>query len=351
MKKNRVPFIIIALVLFYFLVVVLMVVSERGSSGSNIKTLGDSFWCSITTLTTVGYGDKFPVTFFGRVLSMFFIIGSIGLIAFFVGSITDFIRKDKEMKKMGHKGTDFSKHIVILGWDDFGRAVVEQLIAANRKVAIITDQLEQIDLIYSYFEKDQCFVYYGEWQNLKSMEGVNAKKAQSIFVNIPDDSQRLIAVLNLKNDLPNASFVVTLDNTALRDTYYSAGVTYVLSRDELASKLLASCIFEPDVAQMTQNLLSAATADDDYDIQQYKILPENKLAGQTYGEAFTTLNKECRMVLLGMATAVESASQRKVSVIPDDDTIINVGDFLIGVLGGGTLKDTQKFFGINDGCF
>jgi len=83
----------------------------------------------------------------------------------------------------------------------------------------------------------------------KSLEGVNETQASSVFVNTPDDSQKLIAVLNLKQELPSASFIVTMDNASLKQTYYSAGVTHVLSRDEIASKLLASCIFEPDDAR------------------------------------------------------------------------------------------------------
>lgn len=333
----------------YLLIVFLMYFFERNISSSNIQSFGDSFWCSITTLTTVGYGDKFPVTFFGRILSLFFIVGSVGLISFFVGSVSEFIREYKEMQKKGRNGTDFSNHVIVIGWDDFARSVVEQLIAAKRKVAVVTNQSEQIDLIYDYFEKEDCFVYCGDWQNSKSMQGVQVAEAHSIFVNIPDDSQRLIAVLNLKREWPNAAFIVTLDNASLKNTYYSAGVTYVLSKDEIASKLLASCIFEPDVAQMTQDLLSAATCEDDYDIQQYRILPQNQLVGKTYGEAVSCLNDQCRMVLLGMSKTNKNASDRKLLMLPDNNTLIDVGDFLIGVIGGGTLERAQNFFGIDDG--
>jgi voltage-gated potassium channel len=35
---------------------------ERHAAGSNIHTLGESVWWAITTVTTVGYGNFFPVT-------------------------------------------------------------------------------------------------------------------------------------------------------------------------------------------------------------------------------------------------------------------------------------------------
>ena len=44
---------------------------ERHAPGSNIHSLGESLWWSFVTVTTVGYGDFFPVTTAGRVTACF----------------------------------------------------------------------------------------------------------------------------------------------------------------------------------------------------------------------------------------------------------------------------------------
>ena len=51
---------------------------ERHAPHSNIRTLGESLWWSAVTVTTVGYGDFFPVTTAGRVTACF--IMGIGLL-------------------------------------------------------------------------------------------------------------------------------------------------------------------------------------------------------------------------------------------------------------------------------
>ena len=54
--------------------------SERSSPDANITSFGDALWWSITTMSTVGYGDHFPVTSTGRVVAAGLMITGIALL-------------------------------------------------------------------------------------------------------------------------------------------------------------------------------------------------------------------------------------------------------------------------------
>lgn len=57
--------------------------AEQDAEGANIRTFGDALWWSATTVTTVGYGDHFPVTTTGRFVAVALMvvgIASIGAI-------------------------------------------------------------------------------------------------------------------------------------------------------------------------------------------------------------------------------------------------------------------------------
>jgi len=70
---------------------------ERGVPGANIKSYGDSLWWAICTITTVGYGDRYPVTTEGRgvaALLMFIGVATVSLLA--AGLTTVFVGREAE---------------------------------------------------------------------------------------------------------------------------------------------------------------------------------------------------------------------------------------------------------------
>lgn len=59
---------------------VLVVQFESKAPNANIKTGGDALWWSLVTITTVGYGDFFPVTTLGRMTAVFVMFSGVGII-------------------------------------------------------------------------------------------------------------------------------------------------------------------------------------------------------------------------------------------------------------------------------
>jgi voltage-gated potassium channel len=53
---------------------------ESRTEGANIQSGGDAIWWGIVTITTVGYGDFYPVSFFGRLTGVFVMFAGIGII-------------------------------------------------------------------------------------------------------------------------------------------------------------------------------------------------------------------------------------------------------------------------------
>ena len=86
------------LVLFIVLVVfqsavVFILYYESPIPESNIKTVSDAFWWAFTTVSTVGYGDRYPVTDGGRIVGLSLMLVGIALFSVVTGTLAQwFVR-------------------------------------------------------------------------------------------------------------------------------------------------------------------------------------------------------------------------------------------------------------------
>ena len=76
-----------------YVAAVQITISERAVEGSNIKNFGDGIWWAITTVTTVGYGDKFPTTMEGKLLAVGLMIVGISLMGVITASVASWFVK------------------------------------------------------------------------------------------------------------------------------------------------------------------------------------------------------------------------------------------------------------------
>lgn len=71
-----------------------ILLAERAPE-ANIKSANDALWWSVTTITTVGYGDKYPVTMPGRAIAMVLMLSGIGLFGMLSGLIASLLLRQK----------------------------------------------------------------------------------------------------------------------------------------------------------------------------------------------------------------------------------------------------------------
>jgi len=348
MRYNRfAKYIIWILLLIYLILIWQLVIFESANPDSNIKNIYDGLWYSVITLTTVGYGDYYPITPFGKILGLIIVLSSLGLLGYLIGNLTNKIRNYMESKKYGHFGVDFENHFIIFGWDRFGHQVTDQIIKAQKKVVIITNNKLDVEIIYELFGKEKVFVFYSEYDNFEAFKKINIEKASSVFINFTDDTETLVQVINLKKHYANIEFVVSLDKPDLKETYYAIGVTYAISKNEIASKLVASYIFEPDVAHITEDLMATTIDENDYDIQEYKVTAGNPYIDKDYLQSFINLKQKFDCVLLGISKII--SGKRTLLKNPKEGVIIEKNDYMIIMSNGTTKKLIEKSFGIKEG--
>lgn len=91
--------------------------AERGSPEANIKTFGDGLWWAATTVTTVGYGDRFPTTPLGRLIAVALMLVGIALLgvvtASFAAWFVDRLRTVEEKVEAVEEKTEVTLDAVL----------------------------------------------------------------------------------------------------------------------------------------------------------------------------------------------------------------------------------------------
>jgi voltage-gated potassium channel len=93
----------------YLVVVLVVLVLQIGGAwvlrfedinpDANIKTGGDALWWAFVTITTVGYGDRYPTTAGGRLIGMVLMVCGVGIFSVFTGFIANSFLSPSKKKK------------------------------------------------------------------------------------------------------------------------------------------------------------------------------------------------------------------------------------------------------------
>ena len=120
---------------------------------------------------------------------------------------------------------------------------------------------------------------------------------------------------------------------------------YAVSREEIAAKLVASYIFEPEIATLMEDLMSTASNKDDFDLIELKVTNENPYVNKEYDFAFVEIRKNFSSVLLGIY---------KNNVLyknPIEKIIIEENDYLLIMTNGENEPILESNFKVSQGRF
>ena len=98
------------LIVFFFITFILAVFSSSGiyyfenqAQPEKFNSLFSSLWWSVVTLTTVGYGDVYPITNGGRIFTLMILIISVGIITVPAGLVSSALSKARQIEEENKK--------------------------------------------------------------------------------------------------------------------------------------------------------------------------------------------------------------------------------------------------------
>jgi len=292
MIKTKKLLLFISAVLIYNVLIYILYSVEVGHEGANIQNLSDTYWYSLVTLTTVGYGDFFPVTFWGRFTGMAFVLGSLGMLGYVLTELNLKISEYIKKREMGYFGTTMKNHCIIIGWNAFSKQVAEQIIKAGENLSVVVNNEADLKTIKQLYTDKNCFVLVTELNDFDNLEKVNITEAKRVYISFENDTDTLVYTISLKKKYDLVKCVVAIENIELKASFNYLGVQFIIPKKEIVSKFIASYIFEPNVALLTEDLISTSTTEDNLDICETVLNTNHELIGTRYLDSYLNLKKD-----------------------------------------------------------
>jgi voltage-gated potassium channel Kch len=120
---------------------IFILVTERNDANANIKTASDALWWAYVTVTTVGYGDKYPVTNSGRIVGVLLMTIGVGLFGVITGYLANAFLKPKSAEQSEKEAMSTTPDNLQAGLQEIKRIILEQ----EQYTVTLKKRLETID--------------------------------------------------------------------------------------------------------------------------------------------------------------------------------------------------------------
>jgi len=291
-------------------------------------SLAESLYMTAITLSTIGYGDFYPVTDGGRFFTVFFVIFGVGTMLYTVGLLTETMVEARFQSLMGRGKVEkminkLNNHYIICGCGRIGFLICKELMAEKVPFVVIDNNPDIIQKIES-----EGFIYYkGDAAQDKTLIAAGIKRAKGIVCALPTDPENLYVILTAKELNPDIYILSRSEEIESEHRLLRAGADRVMSPYTLGGMRMAMAITKPamlDFIEITTRRQSLELRMEELSIHEGshfvgKSLEESEIR-QQYGLIIIAVKKDTgQMIFNPMANYVIAIGDKLISLGEDKD--------------------------------
>jgi voltage-gated potassium channel len=285
-------------------------------------SFGESFYVTMQTLTTVGYGDIPPRSVAGRDFAVLIMLMGVGGVALGATTIVQSIVQSELLSTFGQRRQSrrmrkLHDHYIICGSGRVGSHLVRDLQRSDKDMIII----ERDSVRAAEFSQRGFNVLIGDATLEDTMREAGVERAQGLAACLPDDADNVYVVLTARDLNPRLHIVARAVEEQAEAKLVRAGANHVVAPTIIGGHRMAVSLTKPAVGEFFDSITGSKIG---LGFEQVVIERGSPLVGRPLRE--TPIRAELDIVIISIRRA-----DGEMLFNPAADTIIDAGDILIAI--------------------
>ncbi len=309
-------------------IIVLLVLITIGTAGYTViegwRVL-DALFMTITTLSTVGYGETHPLSDSGRIFTMILIVFGVGVLGYIVGSLAQIMFEGQFQRIFGRKKVEkkieaLRDHYIVCGFGRIGTLICKEFAAKPLPFVVIERSADVIPKL----EEDQYLYIHGEATDDETLLKAGIKRAKGLVSVVASDTDNVYITLTARGLNPDLYILARSGEEGSEIKLKRAGATKVVSPYLIGGSRMAQAILRPNVV----DFIEIATGREHLELQMEEILipHDSGFVGQSL--LSSGFRKETGVMIVGIKKADGTMvfNPASHSIIGANDTLIVLGE-------------------------
>ncbi len=294
----------------------------------------DAFYMTLITVSTVGYAEVHPLSFYGRIFNSFLIFFGVTMMLLAVGGMTQVIIELELTQYFGRRRTrkmisNLQDHIIVCGFGRVGRGAARELQRAGVPFLIVDKSEDRVE----WAIRDGMLAVLADATDDETLKHAGIMRAKGLIATLQSDADNLFVILSAKALKSTLQVSARVASEQSEKKMRLAGADHVFAPYDMTGNRMAQVMLKPHVFQFIDFTTKGMGLD--VGIEQFRVPVSSGYASKSLIES--QLRKGVGVIVLAIRKA-----GGEMLFNPPAEAEIEAGDFLIVMGESANLRKLER---------